>query len=354
MTVYRTVSNVVVEVTSPAIDRGVPTVPQHWAQFPATATLKQGPLHIHAIADPNPIWNPATSGWYTPPPPLAGVGDIRWSVNTLPDPATFPGGWYWLGDPSSSDNTAGIEAAAQQWNADPGAPGPAFRSFYPFKPSVSALDAYIPGERSIHHPKGVHFNSHFIEHMWLDLGGNAPQPFTWIIAAMVMSDPSPGYSHNLLAAGRNPDSVGFPRISASDTSAPRLIADNLPYQSALQVQSQAAAMRTGGLRAQLRTPGAPGVHPSMYAAVFNGAKSTLTVQDPFGMHASVGTVQNGAGFAHRFFAVGREQGYMAQSHASNVLVFEMRYWRRALGAAEVAEQYAQLSSTYQFDLYRRL
>lgn len=358
MNARRAVAGVVVSVPEPAISQGHPTLPPYWAKFPASAVLKEGPLHIRAITDPNPVWDPATSGWTVFPPAISsganGAGDYRWAVDTLPDPAGYPNGWYWLGDPSSSDGTAGIESGARQWAANPGAPGPAWRSFFPFKPSVSAYDAYIPGSPAIHHSKGVHFNSHYIEHMWLDFGGSRLQPCTWIVVANVMSDPFPGYQHSILDSGRNPDDVGFPRLSGGDVALERTIADGLPYRTSVQAQANAAAMLTKTGDGPLRTRTSPGHHPRMYAMIFNGRSSRLAVYDPFGKNQSVGAVSSGPSFVNRYTVMGRQQGWISQNHAANLLVFEIRFWHYPLTNADLDSQYAQLSSTYQFDQYRNL
>lgn len=361
----RSVAGIVISLPEPAIADGHPTLPAYWSRFAGSVVLKQGPLHIHAIKDPNPIWDPNTGGWTHPPPPVKpkpgapksvppGVGDYRWSVDTLPDPGGFSNGWYWLGDPTSRDDTAGITAGAQQWAASPGTGGPSWHSFFPFKPSVSAYDAYIPGERSIHHPRGVHCNSHWIEHMWCDLGGSKPQPFTWIVVASIMSERYDGYRHTILDTGRNPDDAGFPRYNPSDCSADRQIADGLYYRTRLTTNDGEVNMSTRTDESPLRIRRAAGHHPGMYVAVFNGAKSTLGLYDPFGQNLSGGKVSDGPIYQHRYMVFGREQGWMSQNHSANLLMFEMRYWRHALTIPDLAAQYAQLSSTYHFDEYKRL
>lgn len=354
----RAVAGIVVTLPVPAISDGRPSLPLYWAKFAATATLLQGPLHIHAIPDPNPVWDPRTSGWTHPPPKTTeggnGVGDCRWNVDSLPDPGGFSRGWYWLGDPTSQDGTAGIAGGCRQWNPTAGSNGPTWRSFFPYKPSVNGYDAQIEGERQVHHAKGVHFNSHYAEHMFADFGGTQSQPFTWVVAATVMSDPFGGYQHWILDSGRNPDDVGFPRLSASAVSQERQIGDNLPYRTGLLAAGNTAKMLSSSGDSPLAVSGAPGHHPRMFVAIFDGAQSRVAVYDPFGKYTSVGTVSNGPQQAHRFMVVGREHGWISQSHASNILIFEMRYWRHALLPLDLEAQYAQLSSTYQFDAYKTL
>jgi hypothetical protein len=360
----RAVPGIVVSMPEPAISAGLPSLPVNWARFAGSATLIQGPNDIHAIPDPNPIWNPDTGGWTYPPPDApassggttggSGGGDARWSVDSLPDPAGFPNGWYWLGDPSSADGTAGIAAACQHWPPTIAGSGPTWSSFFPYKPSVNSHNSSIVGERIVHHPKGVHFNSGYVEHMWADFGGTQSQPFTWIVVATIMSDRFDGYRHRILDAGRNSDSVGFPRIPASPIT-DRRINDGLNYRTLLSSSTDITQMttKTGGRLLQHKI--APGHHPRMFAAVFNGATSKLRVQDPFGKNVSVGAVDPNTGTTpHRYLVMGRENGWIGQGHASNMLVFEIRYWHHALNDTDLDAQYKQLSTTHQFDAYRQL
>jgi hypothetical protein len=347
----RAIAGVVVKLPEPAISDGQPSVPKHWAKFAADAELVQGPLHIRAIPDPNPAWDPRTGGWSTPPG-AGGTGDFRWHVDSLPDPAKYPGGWYWMGDVRVAGESHAV--AGDAWGTSPGTPvGPAWKSFYPYRPSVRGFDAAIPGQGQIRHPKGLHLNSHYVEHMWLDLGFSQVQPFTWIVVAAVMSDPFPGYEHRLLDGGRNPDEVGFPRATVSSLARDRQIGDNLPSRTSLFVVGDTALAMTKTGDAPLRAKGVPGAHPRMFASVYSGGESRLSMFDAFGKYQQGGSVSNG-GDGSRYMVLGREHGWIGQAHASNILVFEVRYWRRALTEDEIGSQYAQISSTHKFDSYKRL
>ncbi len=350
----RTVALTVLSPVIPAVSQGKPSSPAYWARLPAAATLIQGPRHIHAIADPNPIWNPATSGWFYPPP-NAGVGTYRWHVGTLPDPASQPGGWYWLGDPTGIDGSAYVPAAGRQWAPDPGTGGPSWHSFFPFKPSVRAYDAYLPGGNVVHHPKGVHFNAHFIEHMWADMGTDRRQPFTWVIAGMVASYPGPGYQHFLLDAGRNPDSTGMGRISAEACNTPRPINDLLGYRSIIATTPDIMSVAASNYHAdavRLRMDAA--IRPKMFFGIFNGAASYAGAYDPGGHRLAKGRIANTSAQHHRYYVLGRRQGWLSQQLASHIMIFEIRYFNHALSTADLASQYDQLSTTYSYGRYRAL
>jgi len=351
----RAMPGVVLSMPTPVLVGGRPLLPSYHASSESSSHAVQGPGHIRAIADPDPVWDPATSGWATPPP-ASGVGDARWSVQDLPDPNGFPGGWYWLGDPSSADGTAGITAGARSWPPDRSTPGaPSWHSFFPYKPSVRSAYSYLPGGQVVHHPKGVHFNSHFIEHMWLDWGAAKRQPFSWVLAAMINAFPAGGYEHFLLDSGRNPDAVGFPRITDYQTNTARSINDGLAYRNLLSVspsrQTLCARLQPyvgRSVFARVDTH----LRPKMYFGIFNGSSSLTGAFDPGARRITAGTVDNGAAQEHRYYVLGRGNGRISQGHASHFLVFELRFWHRALTTDELDEQYGQLASTYRFNSYR--
>lgn len=351
----RAMAGLVLTMPTPVLVAGRPQLPRYHAVSESSASAIQGPGHIRAIADPDPVWDPATSGWFTPPP-ASGVGDARWSVQDLPDPNGFPGGWYWLGDPSSADGTLGITAAARQWSPDRATAGaPSWHSFFPYKPSVRSAYSYLPGGQVVHHPKGVHFNSHFIEHMWLDWGAAKRQPFSWVLAAMINAHPAGGYEHFLLDSGRNPDVVGFPRITDYQTATTRSINDGLEYRNLLSVspsrQTLCARLQPyvgRSVFARVDTH----LRPKMYFGVFNGGSSLTGAIDPGARRITAGTIDNGPAQEHRFYVLGRGNAVIGQRHASHVLVFELRFWHRALTVDELDEQYGQLASTYRFNSYR--
>lgn len=349
-TTQRTVAGIVLTMPTPAIVNGLPTLPANWVTMSSSATGIEGPAHIHAIPDPNPKWDDYTSGWSSlPPPPTAAPWSGRWSVNDLPDPGGYDAGFYWLGDPSGADGTSTIQAGARQWNPDGSTPGAgAWRSSFPFKPSVTAVNHYLQGGGIVHHPKGVNFNSQFIEHMWLKLGADMPQPFTWVMAGMIASFPSNSYVHTLLDAGVEPAARGI-NMSANDCNTPRTIFDDTPARTVIQATASEAIMatQTGGsiLRARVPTK----IAPCMFVGIFNGAHSYAGVFQPGSTVLQQGTLNN---HPQRYLVMGRQNGWLAQSRASHLLMFEMRCWAHALSRADLDGQYRQLSSTYQFDAYR--
>lgn len=335
---------------TPVVVHGKPVVPAYMARLPSSTFALQGPHHIHA-GDPAPVHGP--EGWVNPPPdePTSWFG--RWVVDDLPDPPN--GGYYWLGDPSYADGTGNYSGGRTRWAPHASTPNaPAWRSFFPYKPSVRAFDSYLPDGGVVHHPKGVHLNSQFVEHMWLDFGGKRPQPFTWVIAGMIAGFPHTHYTHYLLDAGRNPDKVHFPRLSVGELYQGHRINDDLDYRNLISYsidgQEMCTRHNTNGPHT-LRSRVHNNVRPKMFFGVFNGKKSMTGAFGPNSRRHDVGTVDNSHAQAHRFYVMGRAQNHIDQDLASHFLVFEIRYWRAALTMDHLNAQYDQLSSTYKFNRY---
>ncbi len=344
----RAVGGVSVALPTPAIVAGRPTLPAYWARLPSSAAATTGPAHIHAVADPDPVWDPVAGGWAYPPP-AAGAGHARWTVRSMPNPDAFGGDYYWVGEPSSDDGTARIATACRAWAPDGSTPdAPAWRSIYPYKPSIRAHVHYGGNGQALTITAGMRFNLHFVEHMWLDWGRSMPQPFTWVVAGAVLDYPSPGYLHTILDAGRDPRSLGVPAYSADQVQTNRRIGEDLGYRSQL-------AVAVGGLYAGARAGQAikanfpNSAKARMFFAVFNGPHSVVGNYSPHGKFARAGRIAGGG--AHRYYTLGRANGWLGLDHASHLVIFEIRFWHDALTPAELAAQYGQLAATWKFGAY---
>lgn len=330
---------------APAVLNGKPVNPLYWAKCSSSSHPGPG---IHAVPAATPKPYPLPRPPVAPPaPPLAG----RWIVDDLPAPPT--NGFFWLGDPSSSDGTGHSSDAAHQWPAHSSTPSaPAWRSFFPFKPSVTAANHYLQGGGVVSHPKGVNFNPQFIEHMWLDWGRPVRQPFTWIIAGMIPAWPTTSYRHTILDAGRNPDEVGFPRLTASQCYTERKIDElGLGYRNYLAVDPHFQYLQSS-YGSQVRAGGSDR-RPRMFVGIFNGLHSQTGYYAP-GAPRKLwsGKLANGTPQEHRYYVLGRQQGWMSQDHASHLFLFEIRFYQFALSLPQLDQQYEDLSSKWQFDRYR--
>lgn len=337
----RVLTRTVIAMPTPVVVGGKPTMPGLRAKIPlAKSTIKK------ITHGPAPKRAPKPGRTTTDHPAKIRAG--RWTVDDLPDPSGY-GGWYWLGTPSGADGTAGIAKAARQWSAtDDSRVSAAWHSRFPFKPSVSARDSYLFGGGVVHHPKGVNFNSFYVEHMWLEFGLNRPQPFTWVIACLVANWPSP--VQHVLDAGKAP-----PRsYSASEMAWPHRLGGeaNLGYRTKLELREHRvdiAASGSAGKTLRLKH-GVPST-PRMYLGVFDGAHSRVGVFGPEGKKTRKGDLAIGA--THRHVVLGRQQGWLDRNKASHLLVFEIRYWTDALSLDQLHDEYRDIASRWNFGAYSR-
>ena len=353
---------------TPFIVRGVPRMPAYPVIAPVTVTANVGPGHIHVVPNPDPVWDPNTNTWVLPPP-ASGVGDYRWTVQSkpdgagptwlgLPDPVDYDAGYYPLGNRTTSDGTAAptpIEDGATMWRADPSTGGPSWQSAYPFKPNVVTRLGVTSSGNPFTHPAAVSFSQALSQHMWLDMGADIPQPFTWVIAVMPTSKAD--QLHTILDSGMNPFLVGFPVLSESQLGDDWPVADNLAYRTTLSIAGpgtivmNTATSAAGGYGVSFDKPKTFNVVPRVYGMVFNGANSMLWIKGADINQVVYGTVANGSAYKHRYYVLGRRNGLVGPDTGCEMFVLELRFWKRALSAAEMGDQYGQLSSTYLFDSY---
>ena len=350
---------VLTPTATPIIYRGVPILPLYPVILPVTVTATTGPNDIHAVVDTDPVWDPTggplgTGGWSTPIP-ASGVGDYRWSVQTLVDPQSNDDGYYPLGDRSSVDQTT--EAiVSTSWDVDPGTPGgPSWHAAVPFKPWVIHREDTKADGSKFNHPKAVSFSMSSDQHLWLDMGVDVPQPFTWVIAAMPTSPAD--QLHYILDSGRNPYALGFPVLTAAQLGDAYTLPDNLAYRTTLAVAGpgtvvmNTAVTAAGGYGLTINKPLLKNVVPRVYGMVYNGSRSMLWVRGGDMSQVVNGTVATGAAYKHRYYVLGREYGWLSPVSGCEMFIFELRFWKHALTAADMEEQYGQLSSIYSFESY---
>jgi hypothetical protein len=353
----RLIETIVVTHPVPIVTLGRPTLPKYVGYYPSELVLIVGqddvpPDHIHSIADPDPIWNPETSGWYIQPP-ASGVGDARWTVQTLPDPSPYSGQYYWLGDPSSEDGTSGIEAGARQWAPDLSTPGaPSWRSKFPYKPSVRAHVNYGAGGNILTITKGVRFNLQYIEHMWADWGADKNAPFSWVIVGIIMDFPSAGYEHTIMDVGGDPNAYGGSGANINNLGTDHGLTDlgvDTPSRAFIGVNAN-SQRQAGGLAngETIVSPFNYATRPKMWFGVWNGDASLSGSYSTAGQYLQAGAMP---ALHQRHMVIGRRGGILSRNAASHIVIFEMRCWFSALVEEQLDDQYAQLSSTWQFGSY---
>lgn len=351
MTTPRAVPGVSVTYPQPVVMNGIPVLPVIWGKSDSTATVREGPKHLHSIPNPDP--------WHAPdlpqPPPDSAPGfKAIWRVHDLPDPSGFNDGWYWLGDRTGTDGTSGLPDNCTHWPASEGSSGsaPAWHSRYPFKPSVVSAEHWLYGGGTVDHPKAVNFNSQFIEHMWLDWGQERHQPFTWIVVAMLPTYPRWDYTHHILDAGRDPFDVGLNSgYGAGDCYSARDLNDGLGYRTLLTAERDQLRISTSEGRGVL-SPHGPAPKPRMYCAVYDGNSSSVGVFTTDTSYYRRGHVANTSAQKHRFTVLGRRQDRLSQDAASHLLVFELRFYAKALTPDDLSGIFDHVSSVYRLGQYK--
>jgi hypothetical protein len=324
---------------APVVINGLPHTPAHRADCPARVTGRVSGSGIRSAPKPGQ----ARVGTGSPHP--AGL----WTVADLPDPTTYPFGFYHLGARTSADGSSGplYAGTPNSWVPNALSPyAPAWHSVYPFKPTVSRLVRYLPGGGRVVHPAAVTFHSHFIQHMWLDWGVDQPQPFTWLVTAMVNDWPTAGYEHYLLDAGKAPAAAYTPAMC----NTPRVLAEGLGYRTALAVKAREVAATAGGgvVRALEAVP----LTPRVFVGVFDGSLSYVGM---VGVHRAMfraGPTQNTGANTHRNLVMGRRQGILSQQAASDMAVLDLRVWRAALTPDRVRAECRYLFAQYEFGRYQ--
>jgi hypothetical protein len=214
---------------------------------------------------------------------------------------------------------------------------------------------------TVQHPLAFSFASGHCAHMWLNMGAPVRQPFTWVIVAMLLRDT--GSLQTILDGGRNPYSVGMPPVTEADLGDGWTIADGLGYRQQISTAGPGTVLMdtsvvensSSGVGTNKATSSLKGydvdVSPRFYGAVFNGSQSFMYYRGYDALAVPSGNVFNGTGYDHQYYVLGRQYGLIDQYHGAEMLVFEMRFWHRALTRDELDEQYQQLSSIYKFKKY---
>lgn len=352
----RVVPSISISNPEPVVRAGVPTSPAYLATIPSYSSAQQGIGHVSVVADPDPVW---TSGaWVTPPPDApAGANFLRWTARDLPNPSSFPGSQYLLGTPNAADGTTGLPAGAQQWSASAGSSDAiAWGAIWPFKPYVRPYVHYGADGSVLTIPAAVRFNEQYVQHMFIDMGTSLPtMPFTWVVVGVITDYPTPNYGHYVLDAGETPQlwvsDAQRAAILANGMADDILMTEDFGYRTGLVVyQTQLWGFNDQTPTTRIAKAGYVGtLKPKMFFGVYNGANSSFGSYYQGGLNtATIALADNGT---QRVVALGRANGILSSALASNMAVFEIRFWDKALTEDQLAAQFAQLSSTWQFSQF---
>jgi hypothetical protein len=321
---YRADLQVTMTMPQPAMYLGQPFMPdQGWAIIPAT--------HL------------STDAAFVTTKPLPKVPTIL----TRPDAPTpssgGSGGFVW----KASDITSGGNNPVTTWPEE--GDGPSFKSKGYYRPNLHTRSVVTKNGQVKIYDDMVVFDYKNVEHMWVDIGSNLEQPFTWLMCGMILSYPSARYGHYLLDHGKDPGSngrnFGFTHKVGGETG----------HRSAMLFQKRSALVGTTyptietGPYCRCKHDYTP--QPRMFYGVFNGSNSAVGVRGRNYHKRDTGTVIE-TGTVMRKFVVGRRNGYTSTDLASHIGLFEIRFFAGALGKKRLQTQYSYFAKKYDFAKYK--
>lgn len=322
---YRSDLSLTLEMPEPAIVNGQPFLPDFgWAKVGADFAADSGQGTYLVTKPPPPVPNILTR------PPGASYDHLVWRAASLGADGSQPTAW-------PADPTWGEWSGAR--------PAWASNSFY--APTVNTRSVYSSAGTLALQDKAVVFNYKQVEHMWIDLGLNITGGFTWILCGIILSYPTARYGHYLIDHGHNPGrnlyTYGFNSKVSGEGG----------HRSAMLFQRHSALVGTTYPTIQ-DGPYARSQHnytpqPRMFYGIFNGASSYSGVRGRNYSRSGKGKVLSAT---HRNFVTGRRNGYTSTDLASHMAVFEIHFFKRALGTKDLDDQYNALSARFDFSKYK--
>jgi hypothetical protein len=321
----RTLMNVEVEMSPPAIIGGRPYTPDYWGIYPSSSSADNSKLHIVPEPDPPVLTMPPKPG---------------------NDNATTQWVWY------ASD--LAVTGSLSKWREHSG--GPAWISKNGYQPEVR--NHVVFGKKGKYHTqsKVVYFDYRHCEHMWIDLGKNFSKDFTWIFCGIILNYPTARYGHYILDHGYNTPKVNpLPRTE----SAAKILGDG-SYRAAMLYQRNSSLqgshigndLAKSGKHIRIQNNYHPS--PRMMYSIWNKENGAYDNRGSLGTYGRRFKKTKGGTIDHktfRRFVTGRRFNKVSTALASHMVLFEIRFFPRALNATELQRQYTNLASRYKFDKY---
>ena len=316
----RTYLKIGIEADEPFIIAGKPESPEYSARYPFTGTASS--ITVVAAPLPRPVTRPGRESSYT------------WLASDL-----------------------GSTPALTTWT-EHGGEGPPWKSANGFEPRVQTRITFGPKGKYQTEDNVVVFDYKNVEHMWIDIGRNLTQDFTWIFCGIILSYPTAKYGHYVLDHGEPSKRVKKPLPSTERTA--KILTGETGYRAAMLYQPRYATMgsHTGedlvGNGKHIRTYNDYTPVPRMMYSIWN-------VDGPGGTtRGKIGTRgyrfgQNESGRidpkTYRKFVTGRRFRKISTDLASHMALFEIRFFDHKLTSAELRSQHRNLSSKYKFRNY---
>jgi hypothetical protein len=320
----RTYMNIEVDFEQPAIIEGKPYSPKYWAIYSSTSSANPSGLHIIPEPDP-PVYH------VTPKPGNDNAADS----------------WVW----KASD--LAIQSTLETW-PEHGGDGPSWHSKNGYQPEVRNHVVFGTHGKYHTHDKTVYFDYRDCAHMWIDLGKNFSKDFTWVFCGIILSYPTARYGHYILDHGYNTPRVH--PLPQSEATA-HILGDGsyraaMLYQrtSSLQGSHTNGDLAASGRHIRIQN----NYHPSprmMYSIWNNGASDNKGKIGTMGRRykkSKSGTIDH---HTMRKFVMGRRFNKVSTALASHMVMFEIRFFPKALNKYELEHTYRNLASNYKFDKY---
>lgn len=320
----RTMLSVKLTFPDPAIINGKPYVPDYWSHLEGSYTATANNTGtIPVVPDPEPEA-------FDPGDDKAGQSRYIWRASDL-----------------------AIKSKLTKWPVHSGS-GPSWASARGYEPSVKSRLTF--GSKGQYHTqdKGVLFDYHNVEHMWLRLPTAKSDDFTWMICGIILSYPSARYGHYVLDHGFNTKKVSpLPRTEGTS----KKLGDG-GYRAAMLYQRNSALMgsHTGedlagnGKHVRIENNYLP--KPRVMYSIWNNGeannKGTIGTIGRGYHKQKTGTIDSET---MRDFVIGRRFNKISTDLASHMVIFEIRYFPRALGRTEIRKQANNLASLYKFGRY---
>jgi hypothetical protein len=242
-----------------------------------------------------------------------------------------------------------------------GGTGPSWVSTTAYAPTINPHERYsdLTGTYTTY-SRTVRFYSDNLDHMWLTMPANAfpttvtnvtPfQPYSWVIVAMVhpMFAEEPNVILDAFLNGATPTDYSE-QIEMDDVDID--VNDGTGgWRSTIRLQNEHAWLQSNNTTA-LYGRFVHNYKPVVYTGVFNGASSSLTGWGTNYMQKMSGSVGAGSNY-QQGFVLGRRTNHYWRRNSSNMTVFEVAFYNRAISATETMVLSQYLMGVYKFDSYQ--
>ncbi len=304
----RAIPSVVVQMDAPVAYHGVPRIPLAHSTSEASLTAS------FQIND-------------DPPDSLDEQGQFlhRFKVGTLADASS---GEYWLESWKDTND---------DWE---------WKSAYPYRPWVQKRTERLKDHTDRVYTRSLHFNNKFVEHMWLNMGAEYEE--LTVIVAGLFHGYRGKYGHHLLDAGK-----ATPIYEDVVDGESHKINDKLDYRAAMLYKKRRAFFSTAQAKdirnkKHIKVRHDDGRKPKIVFCVFNGENSMAGSWDIDDFKVKYGSLPTKP---LKRLVMGRARNRVNRKFASDMTLFEMLIYTKALDKKQIKKRCKRLAGRYKFQRY---